>query len=130
MFDHTVNVYGKTAEGFALRPIDNVGIQYGLNALNEGKLSIDKFLDLNERAGGVDRDMKRTTNRTVGDLDALTRAYQSGRIVNGAGDLHPPPSSTCATTTTARWAETSTPRSTRSPCGSDCAAPMATSTTT
>jgi hypothetical protein len=87
VFDHTVNVYGKTAEGFALRPIDNVGIQYGLNALNEGKLSIDKFLDLNERAGGVDRDMKRTTNRTVGDLDALTRAYQSGRIVNGAGGL-------------------------------------------
>lgn len=88
VFDHTVNVYGKTeAEGFALRPIDNVGIQYGLNALNEGKLSIDKFLDLNERVGGVDRDMKRTAARTVGDLDALRRAYQSGRIVNGGGGL-------------------------------------------
>jgi len=31
--------------------------------------------------------MNRTTTRTVGDLDALTRAYQSGRIVNGAGGL-------------------------------------------
>lgn len=88
VFDHTVNVYGKTeAEGFALRPIDNVGIQYGLNALNEGKLGIEKFLDLNERVGGVDRDMKRTAARTVGDIDALRRAYQSGRIVNGAGGL-------------------------------------------
>lgn len=88
VFDHTVNVYGKTeAEGFALRPIDNVGIQYGLQALNEGKLSIDKFLDLNERVGGVDRDMKRTAARTVGDLDALRRAYQSGRIVSGGGGL-------------------------------------------
>ena len=88
VFDHTVNVYGKTeAEGFALRPIDNVGIQYGLNALNEGKLSIDKFLDLNERVGGVDRDMKRTATRTVGDDQALRRAYQSGRIVSGGGGL-------------------------------------------
>ncbi|MGR4871800.1 DUF6351 family protein [Variovorax sp. LARHSF232] len=88
VWDHTVNVYGKTAaEGFALRPIDNVGIQYGLNALNEGKLGIDKFLDLNERVGGVDRDMKRTATRTVGDIDALRRAYQSGRIVDGGGGL-------------------------------------------
>jgi hypothetical protein len=88
VFDHTVNVYGKTeAEGFALRPIDNVGIQYGLQALNEGKLGIDKFLDLNERVGGVDRDMKRTARRTVGDLEALRRAYQSGRIVHGGAGL-------------------------------------------
>ncbi|WP_245610815.1 DUF6351 family protein [Xenophilus azovorans] len=88
VFDHTINVYGKTeAEGFALRPIDNVGIQYGLNALNEGKLGIDKFLDLNERAGGLDRDMQRIAQRTVGDPDALRRAYQSGRIVSGGGGL-------------------------------------------
>jgi hypothetical protein len=88
VWDHTINVYGKTAqEGFALRPIDNVGIQYGLKALNEGKLGIEKFLDLNERVGGVDRDMKRTATRTVGDIDALRRAYQSGRIVNGGGGL-------------------------------------------
>lgn len=88
VWDHTINVYGKTAaEGFALRPIDNVGIQYGLQALNQGKLGIEKFLDLNERVGGVDRDMKRTATRTVGDLDALRRAYQSGRIVNGGGGL-------------------------------------------
>ena len=88
VYDHTVNVYGKTAqEGFALRPIDNVGIQYGLSALNEGQLGIEKFLDLNERVGGVDRDMKRTATRTVGDIDALRRAYQSGRIVSGGGGL-------------------------------------------
>jgi hypothetical protein len=88
VWDHTINVYGKTAqEGFALRPIDNVGIQYGLNALNEGKLGIEKFLDLNERVGGVDRDMKRTATRTLGDIDALRRAYQSGRIVDGGGGL-------------------------------------------
>ena len=37
VYDHTVNVYGRDpATGFARRPLDNVGIQYGLKALNAG----------------------------------------------------------------------------------------------
>ena len=35
VYDHTVNVYGRDPKtGFARRPLDNVGIQYGLAALN------------------------------------------------------------------------------------------------
>jgi len=38
IFDVSVAVYGKDSNtGFALRPIDNVGVQYGLGALNAGK---------------------------------------------------------------------------------------------
>jgi hypothetical protein len=87
VYDHTVNVYGKTAEGFALRPLDNVGVQYGLKALNDGVISVEQFLDLNEKVGGVDRDLKPTATRTEGDLDAIRRTYQSGRIANGGGGL-------------------------------------------
>lgn len=87
VYDHTVNVYGKTLEGFAKRPLDNVGVQYGLKALNDGVISVDQFLDLNEKVGGVDRDLKPTAARTVADLDATRRAYQSGRIANGGGGL-------------------------------------------
>ena len=37
VYDHTVNVYGvNPATGFAGRPLDNVGVQYGLSALNAG----------------------------------------------------------------------------------------------
>ena len=37
VYDHTVNVYGKDpVTGFARRPLDNVGIQYGLKVLNAG----------------------------------------------------------------------------------------------
>jgi len=45
VYDHTVNVFGKDpATGFALRPIDNVGVQYGLQALNAGVITADQFL--------------------------------------------------------------------------------------
>ena len=51
VYDHTVNVYGRDpATGFARRPLDNVGIQYGLKALNDGVITVDQFLDLNERS--------------------------------------------------------------------------------
>ena len=37
VYDHTVNVYGRDfATGFARRPLDNVGIQYGLKLVNSG----------------------------------------------------------------------------------------------
>ena len=42
--------------GFARRPLDNVGIQYGLAALNAGVIDVDQFLDLNEHIGGYDID--------------------------------------------------------------------------
>lgn len=87
VYDHTVNVYGKDARGFALRPIDNVGVQYGLKALNSGAITVDEFLDLNEHIGGLDVDLQPTAQRTTGDLPAIRRAYQSGRITNGGGGL-------------------------------------------
>lgn len=87
VYDHTVNVYGKDARGFAQRPIDNVGVQYGLKALLAGAITVDDFLDLNARIGGLDPDMKPQTARTTGDLGAIRRAYQSGRILNGGGGL-------------------------------------------
>jgi len=88
IFDHTINVYGKYPDtGFARRPLDNVGVQYGLKALNDGIISVDQFLDLNEKIGGVDIDFKNIPQRTVADLGATRRLYQSGRILNGGGGL-------------------------------------------
>ena len=90
VYDHTVNVYGKDpATGFARRPLDNVGIQYGLKVLNSGAISVDQFLDMNEKLGGfdIDANILPPLQRTVADLSAARAAYQTGRLTNGGGGL-------------------------------------------
>src|SRR5699024_5104489 len=55
VWDHTINAYGQDPEtGYALRPFDNVGVQYGLQAVQDGTLSMAEFLDLNDGVGGTD----------------------------------------------------------------------------
>jgi Tannase-like family of unknown function (DUF6351) len=45
------NVYGVGSNGYARQTWDNVGVQYGLKALTDGKITPQEFLDLNARAG-------------------------------------------------------------------------------
>ena len=88
VFDAARNVYGiNKANGFALRPYDNVGVQYGVNALLSSTITVDQFLDLNEKVGGYDQDANYIATRTVGDLGAIRRAKQSGLQLGGNGGL-------------------------------------------
>jgi hypothetical protein len=88
MYDHTVNVLGKDPQtGFARRPLDNVGIQYGLQALNQGQITVDQFLDLNASVGGYNPDGGFQAARNVADLQAVRTAYRSGRLTSGGGGL-------------------------------------------
>lgn len=86
--DVNANTFGRDpATGFARRPLDNVGIQYGLLALRQGSISKTQFLDLNERVGGYDIDGNRIAQRTEADPQALARAYERGRVGSGGGGL-------------------------------------------
>jgi hypothetical protein len=88
VFDWARNVYGVDPEtGFARRPFDNEGVQYGLAALNAGSISADQFLDLNERIGGYDHDSNYAATRSVGDVGAIERAHRSGTSLSGGGGL-------------------------------------------
>lgn len=88
VYDHTVNVYGRDPDtGFARRPLDNVGIQYGLRALNAGAISVGQFLDLNEGIGGFDDDANIVASRTEADVEAVRAAYRTGRLTNAGGGL-------------------------------------------
>jgi hypothetical protein len=88
VYDINVNTLGKDAiTGFARRPLDNVGIAYGLDGLKKGVITATEFLDLNEKVGGYDRDGNITAQRTVADTEALQRAYTLGRIGSGGGGL-------------------------------------------
>ncbi|MEE1738301.1 DUF6351 family protein [Streptomyces sp. BE147] len=88
VYSHAVNVYGEVPEtGKARRPLDNTGIQYGLQALNNGTIDMDRFIDLNRRIGGLDDDAKPTAQRTAADLKAVRLAYRTGRMLNGGAGL-------------------------------------------
>jgi hypothetical protein len=82
--DHMVNIFGRDpATGFARRPYDNAGVQYGLQALRDGAISPAQFLDLNERVGGFDIDGNLVAERTVADAEAIRIAYATGRVTSG-----------------------------------------------
>jgi hypothetical protein len=82
------NIYGRDPQtGFARKPQDNVGLQYGLAALNSGAISVDEFLDLNQRIGGNDIDGGFVAARSVADPVALRALYASGLMNSGGGGL-------------------------------------------
>ena len=88
VYDASRNAYGiDERTGFALRPFDNVGVQYGLGALNAGAITPKQFLDLNEGIGGFDQDANPVAARSVGSTGAIRRAYQSGLQFVGSGGL-------------------------------------------
>jgi len=56
--DYMVNVFGRRPQdGFAARPVGNVGFEYGRKALLAGKITPTEFLDLNAKIGSYDIDV-------------------------------------------------------------------------
>ena len=87
-WDGQVNEFGVDPRtGFARSAYDNVGIQYGLNALNAGDITTQEFLDLNEKVGGLDIDGNIVPHRTQGDRHAIEAAYRTGRVVTSGEHL-------------------------------------------
>ncbi|KAL4802569.1 hypothetical protein BDV18DRAFT_163971 [Aspergillus unguis] len=70
----------KIGKGFANLPWDNEGVQYGLGALLNGQITVQQFLDLNEKVGGVDIDGNWIPSRTVASPVALERLHRCGLI--------------------------------------------------
>jgi Tannase-like family of unknown function (DUF6351) len=110
------NVYGVGPDGYARQTWDNVGVQYGLQALKDGNITPQEFLDLNARVGSwVDpdemvqeslpfqpgtadpwsaRNMRLSADngltpapRRQGDLAAMHAAYNRGLYFDGDIDI-------------------------------------------
>ncbi|HTU15412.1 MAG TPA: DUF6351 family protein [Solirubrobacterales bacterium] len=86
IYEGNINVYGiDPATGMARRPVDNVGVQYGLEPLRQGTITIEQFLDLNDGIGGIRQfDGVSVPERSVATEEAIRRAYDSG-LLNTAG---------------------------------------------
>jgi len=88
VYESEVNVLGlDPRSGFTRRPLDNVGVQYGLAAFNSGKIDAEQFLELNELVGGYDEDGNIVAERTLADEGALRLAYRRGLVLTGGGGL-------------------------------------------
>jgi Tannase-like family of unknown function (DUF6351) len=93
--DYMINVFGprpaemwgpqekQIGRGFAGLAVSNRGVQYGLEALERGEISVQQFVDLNAKLGGVDIDIKPTEERRTADQPALRRSYLSGAVNDG-----------------------------------------------
>ncbi|MDX6665313.1 MAG: hypothetical protein QOG68_1519, partial [Solirubrobacteraceae bacterium] len=79
--DYMRNVFGpRKSDGFAGRPVGNIGLQYGLKPMLEGKISVAQFLDLNQKIGSYDIDYNAIPQRMDADRPALDRVYRSGAV--------------------------------------------------
>ncbi len=73
-------------------PYDNVGVQYGLNALKSGAITAEQFVQINEGIGAYDADMNWTGGNPATPVvpaprfrslpDVFPQIYQSGLLDN------------------------------------------------
>jgi hypothetical protein len=82
--DYMRAVFG-TTNGRGRLATDNVGVQYGLQALQTGTITPEQFVDLNWRVGGIDVDGHFTRDRKAADPVALRILYATGRMNSGTG---------------------------------------------
>ncbi len=113
--DYMINVLGprppsvwgpaeqQVGHGFAGLPLDNVGVQYGLEALKKGQISTEQFVDLNHKIGGGTIDSVWTPRALHGRSSppsrTRTRAEESTAPTTWTGSR----SSTCVVRTRARF---------------------------
>lgn len=85
--DGNVNIFGRDpATGYARRPLDNTGVQYGLDALRGGRISAEEFLDVNRNIGGFGVNGEYIPERMRMDRELAEIAYRIGGVI-GRGAL-------------------------------------------
>ena len=86
--DANVNQVGTDPKtGFANRALSNVGVQYGLEALNSGAITPTEFLDLNQGVGGYDVDGEFLPERTTAPAKVFRHVYEMGGVLEGDEQL-------------------------------------------
>ncbi len=84
--DYNIAVFGpRDATGYAKTPHDNLGIQYGFNALNADRITVEQFLKMNELIGGYDINGQWQPSRMIADPGAAEITHASGRVAHGRG---------------------------------------------
>jgi hypothetical protein len=79
--DYMIDVLGRSrATGYANSTLDNVGVEYGLQAVDERKITPAEFVSLNESVGSFNGNYEWQTGRMEASLTGLRNAYRSGAV--------------------------------------------------
>ncbi len=87
--EHARNILGRSTGPDGIEradPVfDNVGVQYGLRALQQGEIDAELFVNLNENIGSYDADQNFISGpaRAAATEEGLNRAYRSGMVTSG-----------------------------------------------
>jgi hypothetical protein len=83
-----VNQLGRDPRtGFTRSVLDNVGVQYGLEALADKQITAQQFADLNANIGGFDFTGKPVAARSTADPRALAASYRDDLVNSGGQGL-------------------------------------------
>ena len=86
--EQMVNQLGRDPRtGFARSPLDNIGVQYGLQSLRDGVITAQQFVDLNAGIGGYDYTGKLVPQRSTADPRALFATYRDDLLNSGRQGL-------------------------------------------
>lgn len=81
--DYQIAIWGaRPSDGFAKLAGGNFGVQYGLNALNAGQISVAQFLDLNAKIGSKTIDWQFQPQRSLPDAGAPATAFRASQVVD------------------------------------------------
>jgi Tannase-like family of unknown function (DUF6351) len=90
--EQIVNQVGTNpSTGFPNSPLDNVGVQYGLAALDSGAITPAQFATLNADIGGLDYTGAEVPQRTQASLRALRAVYADDLVNSGSLGLRTTP---------------------------------------
>ena len=79
--DYMVDVLGRSdAAGNVNSILDNVGVEYGLQALDKRKITPAQFVSLNESIGSFNGNFEWQPDRMKASLTGLRNAYRSGAV--------------------------------------------------
>jgi hypothetical protein len=73
----------RPSDGYAHLVYDNVGVQYGLSGLLSGTVSVEKFVDVNVRAGGFGVSGAWQPQRSAIDPAVAATIHRSGHVTYG-----------------------------------------------
>ena len=82
--DFMISILGRRPQdGYANLVFDNVGVQYGLSALNAGAITPEKFVDVNARAGGFDVNGVWQPQRSEISTEVAALLHRTGQVTYG-----------------------------------------------